>query len=223
MLEMNKIRLLLADDHAVLRAGLKTLFEAQPDMEVIAEAGDGDEAIREARNSHPDIVLMDITMPGMKAAEAIGEIKRWRPATRVLVLTVHEDEKYLYQMFRAGADSYVPKKAAATELIAAIRATSRGQHFVHPSMMAGLVSELRGEETRPLSSSEVEQVLSEREREVLRLVALGHTNHEIAERLYLSIKTVETYRTRFKVKLNLRGRADIVRYAMRQGLLDGEQ
>lgn len=223
MLEMNKIRLLLADDHAVLRAGLKMLFEAQPDMEVIAEAADGDEAVREARNAHPDIVLMDIAMPGMKAAEAIGEIKRSRPATRVLVLTVHEDEKYLYQMFRAGADSYVPKKAAATELIAAIRATSRGQHFVHSSMMAGLVSELRGEEMRSLPSSEVEQVLSEREREVLRLVALGHTNHEIAEKLYLSIKTVETYRTRFKVKLNLRGRADIVRYAIQQGLLAGEQ
>ena len=219
---MGKIRLLLADDHAVLRAGLKTLFSAQPDLEVVAEAATGEEAVRKSREVAPDIVLMDITMPGLKGVQATQEIKRQNPNIKVLVLTMHEEESYLYQMLRAGADSYVPKKAAATELIDAIRATYRGEHFIHPSMTAGLVAELRKKEIPSLVVPQHDDGLSSREREVLRLLAIGHSNQEIADKLYLSVKTVETYKARLKEKLGLKGRAELVRYAIQRGLLDTE-
>ncbi len=216
---MGKIRLLLADDHAVLRAGLKMLLNAQPDMEVIAEAADGNEAVRKSRELAPDIVLMDITMPGLSGLEATREVKRQNPAVKVLVLTVHDDENYLYQMFQSEADGYVPKKAADTELLVAIRATYRGEHFIHPSMTAGLVAELRHKEMPSPVTSQDEDGLSQREREVLRLMAMGHTNQQVADILFLSIKTVETYKARLKEKLGLRGRAELVRYAVQRGLL----
>lgn len=219
---MGKIRLLLADDHAVLRAGLKTLFSAQPDLEVVAEAATGEEAVRKSREVAPDIVLMDITMPGLKGLQATQEIKKQNPNIKVLVLTMHDEESYLYQMLRAGADGYVPKKAADTELIDAIRATYRGEHFIHPSMTAGLVAELRQKEIPSSVVPQHEDGLSSREREVLRLLAIGHSNREIADKLYLSIKTVETYKARLKEKLGLKGRAELVRYAIQRGLLDTE-
>ncbi len=198
---MDKIKLLLADDHAVLRAGLKTLFNAQPDMEVVAEAADGEEAVRKSREFAPDIVLMDITMPGLSGLEATQEIKRQNPAIKVLVLTMHEDESYLYQMLRAGANGYVPKKAADTELLDAIRATYRGESFIHSSMTTGLVAEAREKQVPIPGRSQDEGGLSQREGEVLRFLAMGHTNQEIADKLYLSIKTVETYKARIKDKL----------------------
>lgn len=217
---MGKIKLLLADDHAVLRAGLKTLFNAQPDMEVVAEAADGEETVRKSQETAPDIVLMDITMPVMSGLKATQEIKSRNPAIKVLVLTMHEDESYLHQMLHAGADGYVPKKAADTELIAAIRATYRGEHFIHSSMTTGMVAELRHREMPSPAASRDEDGLSEREREVLRLLAMGHTNQEIADMLYLSVKTVATYKARLKEKLQLQGRADLVRYAIQRGLLN---
>ena len=193
---MAKIRVLLADDHAVLRAGLKTLFNLQPDIEVVAEAADGEETVRKSLECSPDIVLMDITMPKLSGLKATEEIKRQNPAIKVLVLTMHEDESYLHQMLRAGAHGYVPKKAADTELLAAIRATYQGEHFIHSSMTAGLVAEMREKEiTEPVQSQNTD-VLSEREREVLRLLAMGHTNQQTADKLYLSVKTVETYKAR---------------------------
>lgn len=217
---MNKIKLLLADDHAILRAGLKTLFNAQPDMEVVAEAADGEEAVRKSLELIPDVVLMDISMSGLSGMEATWQIKRQNPTIQVLVLTMHEDENYLRQMLRAGASGYVPKKAADTELLDAIRATCRGEHFLHPSMTAGLVAEVQSNiaiarqmETR------VNEALSQREQEVLQLLAMGHTNQQIADKLFLSIKTVETYKARIKDKLGLAGRADLVRYAIKIGLL----
>ena len=218
---MEKIRLLLADDHGVLRAGLKTLFSAQPDIEVVAEASDGDDAVRQSRETNPDIVLMDITMPGLNGLAATQKIKRQNPETKVLILTMHEDESYLHQAFRAGADGYVPKKAADTEVIAAIRATFRGEHFIHPSMTSSLVAGLRQREM-PDTTTWQNDGLSEREREVLRLLALGHTNQQIADTLYLSVKTVETYKSRLKEKLGCEGRAELVRYAIRMGLIDTE-
>lgn len=217
---MNKIRLLLADDHAVLRAGLRTLLNSQPDIEVVAEAADGKEAVRKSIEIAPDIVLMDITMPGLTGLEATREIKRQNPAIKVLVLTVHEDGSYLHQMLRAGASSYVPKKAADTELLAAIRATYQGEHFIHSSMTAGLVAELRGRDVATWVESKDQDGLSKREGEVLRLLAMGYTNQQVADKLFLSIKTVETYKARLKEKLGLQGRAELVRYAMRRGLLD---
>ncbi|MFQ5996650.1 MAG: response regulator [Dehalococcoidales bacterium] len=219
---MNKIKILLADDHAVLRAGLKTLFNAQPDIEVIAEAADGEETVRKSLKVAPDIVLMDITMPKLSGLEATREIKRQNPAIKVLVLTMHEDESYLYQTLRAGASGYVPKKAADTELLTAIRATYRGEYFIHSSMTAGLVAELCNREVfNPVASQEQDR-LSHREREVLQLLAVGHTNQQIADKLYLSVKTVETYKARIKEKLGLQGRAELVRYAIQTGLLDTE-
>ncbi len=219
---MSKIKLLLADDHAVLRAGLKTFFNAQPDMEVIAEASDGREAVRKSHAVAPDIVLMDITMPGLGGLEATQEIKKQNPKIKVLVLTMHEDESYLHQMLQAGADGYLPKKAADTELLDAIRATHRGEHFIHSSMTAGLVTQLRDKEITGPQEAQKDSLLSQREREVLRLLAMGYTNQQIADMIYLSIKTVETYKSRLKDKLGLQGRAELVRYAIQTGLLDTE-
>jgi two-component system response regulator NreC len=218
---MSKIKLLLADDHAVLRAGLKALLNSQPDMEVIAEAADGEEAVRKSAEFAPDIVIMDISMPVLTGSEATREIKKQNPAVKVLVLTVHEDESYLHRMLRAGASSYVPKKAADTELLAAIRATHQGEHFIHSSMTAGLVSELRHKEMVGVDKQNPDG-LSKRENEVLRLLAMGHTNQQIADKLFLSVRTVETYKARLKDKLGLQGRAELVRYAMRRGFLDTE-
>lgn len=219
---MEKIRLLLADDHAVLRAGLKTLFNTQPDIEVVAEAADGEETVRMCRETEIDIVLMDITMPGLNGLEATREIKRQNPATKILVLTMHEDESYLYQMLNAGADSYVPKKAADTELLNGIRATYRGEHFIHSSMTAGLVAKMRFKESVHSTEIRDQGGLSQREREVLRFLALGYTNQQIADKLYLSSKTVETYKARLKQKLGLQGRAELVRYAIESGYLNRE-
>ncbi len=219
---MSKIKVLLADDHAVLRAGLKTLFHAQPDIEVVAETANGEETVRQSLKVVPDIVLMDITMPGLSGLEATREITRQNPAIKVLALTMHEDESYLHQMLRAGASGYVPKKAADVELLAAIRATYQGEHFIHPSMTAGLVAELRNKEVVSPVESRGDDILSRREREVLRLLAMGHTNQQIAEKLYLSTKTVETYKARVKEKLGLQGRAELVRYAIQAGFLDTE-
>ncbi|OGO19671.1 MAG: DNA-binding response regulator [Chloroflexi bacterium RBG_16_50_9] len=217
---MSKIRLLLADDHAVLRAGLKTLLNAEPDMEVVAEAANGGETILKSNEFLPDIVLMDITMPGQGGLEATREIKKRNPAIKVLVLTMHEDESFLYEMLRAGADGYVPKKAADTELLAAIRATYRGEHFIHSSMTAQMVTEARNKQGTKMARNDGISVLSEREREVLRFLALGYTNQQIADTIYLSVKTVETYKARLRDKLGLRGRAEFVRYAMEAGLVD---
>ncbi len=217
---MSKIRLLLADDHAVLRAGLKALLNAQPDMQVVAEASDGEEAVRKTIETAPDIVLMDITMPGLSGLEATQQIKNQNKVIKILVLTMHEDERYLYSMLRAGASSYVPKKAADTEVIDAIRATYRGEHFIHSSMTAGLVTEMCSKEkTKPMEHPD-QDILSQREKEILRFLAMGHTNQQTAEKLYLSVKTVETYKTRLKEKLGLSGRAELVRYAIQAGLLD---
>ncbi len=219
---MSKIKLLLADDHAVLRAGLKVLLNLQPDMEVVAEAADGEEAVRKSIEAVPNIVLMDITMPKLSGLEATKKIKKQNPVIKVLVLTVHEDNVYLHRMLRAGADGYVPKKAADTELLAAIRATYRGEHFIHPSMTAGLVTEWRNREVASAGRSQDDDGLSQREREVLQLLAMGHTNQQIADKLYLSVRTVETYTARLKAKLGFRGRAELIRYAIQIGLLDTE-
>ena len=189
-------------------------------MDVVAEAGDSEETVLRSGEFLPDIVLMDITMPGSGGLKATSKIKELNPATKVLVLTMHEDEAYLRRALRSGADGYVPKKAADTELLAAIRATCRGEHFIHPSMTMGLIAELRQKKETSLTDSKGYDRLSQREQEVLRLLAMGHTSREIAEKLFLSAKTVETHKIRLKDKLGLRGRAELVRYAIQVGLLD---
>lgn len=217
------IRIAIADDHAVLRSGLRLLLGAQPDMRVVAEAGTGWEILEVARQHRPDVVLLDLAMPGPGSLRVIEELAKLAPGVKVLVLTMYDDANYLRQAFRCGARGYVVKRAADTELIAAIRAVCRGDVYVDPSLARSLVEELVGGgagQENPASSEENQaDPLSEREREVLQLLALGHTNQEIAERLCLSVKTVETYRARIHEKLGVRGRASLVRYAIERGLI----
>ena len=213
------IRVLIADDHAVLRAGLRMLLDAEADIEVIGEAGDGAEALAKIQKLAPDVALLDITMPGMGGLEALRKIHEGSTHTRVLILTMHDDEGYLRDALRAGAAGYVLKQAADTELISAIRAVHDGGTYLHPAhtrlLLEGMIDREKAESLRNSASP-----LSAREEEVLRLVALGHTNQQVADTLYLSVKTVETYRARLMAKLGLQTRADLVRYAMQKGLLD---
>jgi DNA-binding NarL/FixJ family response regulator len=216
---MGRIHVLLADDHVVLRTGLRMLINAQPDMEVVAEASNGEDAARLAREVRPDIVLMDITMPGAGGIEATIRIRRESPAVRVLALTMHDDAAYLRSILAAGAAGYVVKRAADAELLSAIRTTYRGETYLAPSLAGAMVQEVLGRKPRKGSAEVPGDTLSEREREVLRLVAQGHTNEEIADRLFISAKTVATYRARLMEKLGLKTRADLVRYALAIGLL----
>src|SRR6476661_3602162 len=213
---MPKIRVLLADDHAVLGAGLKLLVNHQPDMEVVAEAGTFGEAIRLASISKPDVITLDLTMPDGNGVEKIEQVCRACPTTRVLVLTMHDDPAYLRAALSSGASGYVVKKAADTELLGAIRAVHAGRVFVDlESHGARSPSALvPGDNPRGASDN-----LSERERTVLERLAQGHTNQSIAEQLNLSVKTIESYRARLLKKLGLRSRADITRYAVEMGLI----
>ncbi len=214
-----KVRILLADDHAVLRAGLKLLLNAQNDMQVIGEATTGPEALNAARTLGPDLVILDVGMPGMDGLEALRQIKRAHPQMQVLILTMHEEEGYLRRALEGGAAGYCPKSAADAELISAIRAVMRGNVYIHPShtklLLDGMLPTANANTTIQMNAE-----LSEREHAVLRLVALGHTNQEIADQLALSVKTVESYRARGMEKLGLASRAALVRYAMQQGWLN---
>ncbi|MEO6060832.1 MAG: response regulator transcription factor [Thermoflexales bacterium] len=216
------IRILLADDHAVLRAGLRMLLESQPDLKVVGEAGTGLEALGQVQTLQPDVILLDLTMPGMGGMEALPALRKLAPAARVLVLTMHDDEGYLRRALRGGASGYVLKRAADSELLSAVRAVARGEVYVHPSMTRALLSNLvedAGSAAGP-GANDPWASLSEREYEVLKRVARGHTNAEIAEQLSLSVKTVETYRARGMEKLDLRTRAQLLQAALAKGLLE---
>lgn len=214
------IRVLLADDHAVLRSGLKMMLDARSDMTIVGEAGDGVDVLPLALATNPDIILLDLTMPRLGGLETLPLLRQQAPDARILILTMHDDQAYLRQALRMGASGYVLKRAADVELIAAIHAVMRGDVYVHPSMTRSLLEEMIPEREDGTAEEDAWRSLSEREQEVLRLVALGHTNQEIAEQLTLSVKTVETYRARGMEKLALRSRAALVRYALAHGLLD---
>ncbi len=216
---MTKIHILLADDHTILRAGLKMMLNAQPDMEIVGEASDGRQAIIETQRLQPDIILMDITMPEMNGIEATRHIKKLVPESRILILTMHEHDEYVFQALRAGASGYMLKEAADTELISALHIIQSGQFYLSPMAQSVLVGDYLqrvriGEEKDSYSS------LTEREREILKLIAEGYTNNQIAERLVISPKTVDTHRTHIMDKLNLHSRAELVKYALRRGLLE---
>jgi DNA-binding NarL/FixJ family response regulator len=213
----DKLRVLLADDHPVIRAGLRALIDAQPDMEVVGEAADGEDACRLAAEQAPDVAVLDISMPGLGGAQAAERIVRERPGVRVLALTVHEDRGYLQQLLRAGGSGYVLKRAAAADLIHAIRTVAHGGTFVDPDLAGEVLVGLLGR--APRGGPDPGEALSRREEEVLRLIAQGFKYREIAERLDVSLKTVETHKARALEKLGLVGRAGIVAYAIRAGWL----
>ena len=213
------IRLLVADDHPVVRAGLRALLAPQPDMTVIGEASNGGAAVRRALDLRPDVVVMDITMPGTSGLEATREIKAQLPETKVLVLTIHDSEDLLHRMLQAGATGYLLKETADTELAVAIRVVHRGGLFLHPAFTAISPDYLIHPEVPPAQEQPDNlDLLSRREKEVLRLLALGDTNREIANKLYLSVRTIETYRARLMEKLDLKSRGELVRFALRKGL-----
>ena len=210
------IRVLVVDDHAVVRAGLRRVLDAEPDIETVGEAPNAERAVFEAVEHEPDVVLMDVVMPGKSGIEALPGLLQAVPQVKVLFLSMQDDPRYLREAFDAGASGYVLKEAADTEVVAAVRSVAAGERYVHPALGARLVA-AEVEERRRAD----EDPLSDREREVLRLLALGHTNQEIAKLLYISVRTAETHRAHIMQKLRLSSRAELVRYALAEGLLEG--
>lgn len=214
---MNTLRIFLADDHVVMREGLKSLVNAQADMNVVGEAGNGRAALLQARELQPDVIIMDVSMPDLNGIQVTERLKRACQKIMVLVLTAHDDSGYLRQLLEVGASGYVLKKAAAEELIKAIRVVATGGVYLDPSLAGKVVGGYlsRGRLGNKPRGNEI----SEREAEVLRLVAWGYTNKEVAGYLRISVKTVETHKANLMQKLDLKSRVEMVRYALRQGWL----
>lgn len=209
------IRVLVVDDHAVVRAGLRRVLDAEDDIETVGEAPTAERAVFEALEAKPDVVLMDVVMPGKTGIEGLPALLRAVPDVRVLMLSMQDDPRYVREAFEAGAHGYVLKEAADTDVVDAVRAVAAGEQYVHPTLGARLVS-AESEERRRAEADP----LSDREREVLRLLALGHTNQEIAALLFISVRTAETHRAHVLQKLGLSSRAELVRYALDHGLVD---
>ena len=209
------IRVLLVDDHAILRAGLRRVLDAEPDIEVVAEAESAERAIFEAIETSPDVVVLDVVMPGKSGIEGTPDLLRAVPGTKILVLSMQDDPRYVREAFEAGASGYVLKEAADTEVVGAVRTVAAGERYVHPTLGARLVAADVEERKRTEADP-----LSDREREVLRLLALGHTNQEIAKMLFISVRTAETHRAHIMRKLGFASRAELVRYALEQGLIE---
>lgn len=217
---MNKLHIFLVDDHAALREGLRLLIDAQPDMEVTGQAGDGRSALQKITDCTPDIVVMDVTMPDLNGAQTTERLKERCPAVRVLALTRHGDQGYMRRMFEAGASGYVLKRAAVEELVVAIRTVAAGGTYVDPSLAHLVMNTYVGRQAIDREQNEPFTHLNDRERSVLRLIAWGHSNKEIAAEMGLSVKTVEYYKARSMEKLDLHSRTDIVRYALGQGWME---
>ena len=211
------IRVVLVDDHAVVRSGLRLLLDAEDGVEVVGEAGNAKDAVFRARALKPDVILLDLVMPGESGIEVLPKLLKESPETSVLVLSMQDDPSYVREAFAAGASGYVLKEAADEEVVSAVREIASGGRYVHPALGARLVVA----EAAERAAADADP-LSDREREVLRLLALGHTNHEIAQKLYISVRTAESHRAHIMQKLRLSTRAELVRYALSQGLLTEE-
>jgi two-component system response regulator NreC len=218
-----QIRLVVADDHAILRAGLRMLINAQVDMTVVAEAQDGIEAVQAIQKTKPDVAILDVTMPRSGGLDAIKEIVNKNSSTHVLLLTMHEEPAYLRTALAAGASGYVLKKSVDADLLSAIRAVYKGRTYVDSELAEILVRDAFNRDGHDRAGSAAQSVLSDRELQVLKLVAEGFSSREISEQIYISTKTVETYRARFAEKLGLKSRAQIVKYALNLGLLSSEK
>jgi two-component system, NarL family, response regulator NreC len=210
-------RVVVVDDHAVVRAGLRRVLEAEPDIDVVGEAGTAGDAVLETRSAKPDVILLDVVMPGESGIDVMPKLQKEAPEAKVLVLSMQDDPRYVREAFAAGASGYVLKEAADSEVVAAVREVAAGNRYLHPALGARLIS--AEEEARAATEADP---LSEREHEVLRLLALGHTNQEIAKMLYISVRTAETHRSHIMQKLRLTTRAELVRYALANGLLAEE-
>jgi len=216
---MAKIKVLLADDHAIVREGVKMILAREPDFEVVGEAQDGRQALELVERMKPNVVVMDISMPGMGGIEATQQVKEGHPGVNVIALTMHEDESYVFKLLRAGASGYVLKRAAAQDLVQAVRAAAKGEAFLYPSVARKVVEDYlkrveAGEERERYDG------LTEREKEILTHIAEGLSNQQIAQKLYISIKTVQTHRAHILEKLGLHDRTELVRYAIRKGLIE---
>jgi len=209
-----KIRILLADDHAVVRAGFRMILAAHPDMEIIGEAGDGRAVLEQAEKLRPDVVVMDVAMPGLNGIEATRRLAETQPHARVLALSMHKDSVYVREMLRAGARGYLLKDSIDSDLIAAVRAVARGDAYLSPAISDGVLNDYRRHVSDPLD------LLTTREREVLQLIAEGKTNKDIASLLKLSVYTVDSHRGRIMEKLNLHSTGELVRFAMRSGIVE---
>jgi len=212
----SKIKIVLADDHIVLRDGLRALLENEGDMEIVAEAGTVDETVQAAERYLPNVIVMDLGMPGGSGLDAIRQIREKELPVRIVVLSMHSGREIIMQVLQAGSDGYVPKSSAHMDLVQAIRTVYKGQRFLHPEATTVLVDELLDQQ----EENKLLEILSVRERDVLKLTAMGFTSREIGEQLALSPKTVDTYRERAMLKLHLEHRTDIIRFALRAGLLD---
>lgn len=215
----SKIRVLVADDHTIVRKGLCALLDGHKEIEVVAEAENGREAIKKVEQVQPDIVLMDITMPGLNGLETTRQLKKRHPKMKILILTMHDNEEYIFETLRAGASGYLVKRTAPDELISAIHAVNRGESFLSPSISKRVIEGYIRFGQSEQEEDEAFIKLTDREREVLQLIAEGRVNREIAELLHISIKTVETHRSHIMEKLNIRNIAELTQYAIRKGLI----
>ncbi len=212
---MDKIRVLVVDDHAIMRDGIRALLDIYDDVEIVGEASEGREAIEKTRELLPNVIVMDIAMPGMDGLEATRRITKKNPKVKVLVLTQYDNKEYILSTIKAGATGYIPKRAVGSELILAIRAVHKGDSFLYPSAAAALIEDY----LRQAEGEEPYDRLTAREREILKLIAEGHTSRKVAEMLFISLKTVLGHRARVMEKLDLHNRTELIKYAMRKGLV----
>jgi DNA-binding NarL/FixJ family response regulator len=212
---MDKIRVMLVDDHAIMRDGIRALLSLHDDIEIVGEASEGREAIEKSKELTPDVIVMDIAMPGMDGLEATRRIAKQSPKTNVLILSQHDEKEYILSAIKTGCAGFMPKRALSTELVSAIRAVHKGDSFLYPSAATALISEYRTH----AQSGDSYDLLTPREREILKFIAEGHTSKQISESLFISLKTVMGHRTKMMDKLDIHNRTELIKYAMRKGLV----